>query len=91
MPKLSEYVEIAAAEYVQETGETELDARWIAEFFADGGVQDEFPEQDLVAFHAMVQKTLLKKAEKAGKQARAQLDKINRLVKFQRKFSDRKR
>ena len=91
MPKLSEYVEIAATEYLQETGETELDARWLAEFFQDGGVQDEFPNQDPVAFHSMVQKTLSKKAERAGKQARAQLDKINRLVKFQRKFSDRKR
>jgi hypothetical protein len=50
MPKLSEYVEMAANEYLQETGEDELDARWIAEFFQDSGVQDDYPRQDLVAF-----------------------------------------
>ena len=86
MPKLSEYVEIAATEYLQETGETDLDARWIAEFFQDGGVLDEYPRQDLVAFHAMVQKSLTKKSEKAGKQARSQLSKIIGEIKFQRKL-----
>lgn len=91
MPKLSEYVEIAATEYLQETGETELDARWIAEFFQDGGVLDEYPRQDVVAFHAMVQKTLTKQSEKAGKQARSQLDKISQVVKIQRKPADPKR
>lgn len=90
MPKLSEYVEIAATEYLHETGEIELDARWIAEFFQDGGVQDDYPRQDLVAFHAMVQKTLTKKSENAGKQARSQLEKIIHVVKFQRKPSDPK-
>jgi hypothetical protein len=54
MPKLSEYVEMAANEYLQETGKDELDARWIAEFFQDGGVQDDYPRQDLVAFSDLV-------------------------------------
>ena len=78
MPKLSEYVEMAANEYLQETGKDELDARWIAGFFQDGGVQDDYPRQDLVAFSAMVQKALTKKSERAGKQTRFQLDKIRR-------------
>ena len=38
MTKLSDYVEIAAMEYLLETGNDELDARWIAEFFQDSGV-----------------------------------------------------
>jgi hypothetical protein len=50
MPKLSECVEMAANEYLQDTGQDELDARWIAEFYQDGGVQDDCPRQDLVAF-----------------------------------------
>jgi hypothetical protein len=91
MPKLSEFVELAATEYLHETGETELDSRWIAEFFQDGGVQDEYPDQDLVAFHAMVQKTLTKKSERAGKQARSQIDQIIHVVKFQRKSTNPKR
>ena len=78
MPKLSEYVEMAANEYLQETGKDELDARWIAEFFQDSGVLDDYPRQDLVAFSAMVQKALTKKPERAGKQTRFQLDKIRR-------------
>ena len=60
MPKLSEYVEMAANEYLQETGKDELDARWIAGFFQDSGVLDDYPRQDLVAFSAMVQKELTK-------------------------------
>jgi hypothetical protein len=85
MPKLSEYVEMAANEYLQETGQDELDARWIAEFFQDGGVQDDYPRQDLVAFSAMVQKALTKKSERAGKQTRFQLDKIVHFVRQLRK------
>lgn len=69
MPNLSDYVEIAAAEYLQETGKNELDSLWVAEFFQDAGVQDDYPRQDLVAFYALVQKALTLKiemAEKAG-------------------------
>ena len=85
MPKLSEYVEMAVTEYLQETGETELDLLWIAKFFQESGVQDEYPRQDLVAFCAMVQKALTLKAERAGKQTRAQLDKVIHFVKHPRK------
>jgi hypothetical protein len=85
MPKLSEYVEMAANEYLQETGQDELDAHWIAEFFQDGGVRDDYPRQDLVAFSAMVQKALTKKSERAGKQTRFQLDKIVHFVRQLRK------
>lgn len=76
MPKLSEYVEMAAVEYLQETGKTDLDSRWIAEFFQDSGVLDDYPRQDLVAFAAMAQKALTIKSERADKQARTELDKI---------------
>jgi ribosomal protein S2 len=85
MPKLSEYVEMAANEYLQETGQDELDARWIAGFFQDAGVQDAYPRQDLVAFSDMVQKELTKKSERAGKRARFQLDKIVHFVRQLRK------
>ena len=85
MTKLSEYVEIAANEYLQETGKTELDAHWVAEFFQDAGVQDEYPRQDLVAFGALVQKALAKKSERADKQTRFQLDKIVHFVRNFRK------
>jgi hypothetical protein len=85
MRKLSEYVEMAAAEYLQETGKTELDPLWIAEFFQDSGLQDNYPRQDLVAFCALVQKVLTKKSERAGKQTRMQLEKIIHLVKHPRK------
>lgn len=85
MPKLSEYVEMAATEYLLETGKTELDPVWIAEFFQDGGVQDEYPRQDLVAFCGLVQKALSKKAERAGKEARWTLEKIIHVVKKPRK------
>lgn len=85
MTKLSEYVEMAAQEYLQETGQDELDARWIAAFFQDNGVLDDYPRQDLVAFSDMVQKELTKQSERAGKQTRFQLDKIVRLAKQRRK------
>jgi hypothetical protein len=39
-----------------------------------------YPQQDLVAFSAMVQKELTKMSERAGKHARFQLDKIARFV-----------
>ncbi len=85
MHKLSEYVEMAATEYLHETGQDELDALWIAAFFQDGGVLDDYPEQDLIAFSDLVQKALTQKSERAGKQTRFQLDKIIRSVRHPRK------
>lgn len=85
MPKLSEYVEMAATEYLQETGQDELDARWVAAFFQDGGVQEDYPRQDLVAFSDLVQKELTKKSERASKQTRFQLDKIIQFARRPRK------
>ena len=78
MRKLTDYVEMAATEYLQETGKDELDSVWIAEFFQDCGVQDDYPRQELVAFYALVQKALTIKIEMAAKQARLQLDKTTR-------------
>lgn len=78
MPKLSQYVEMAATQYLQEVGKHELDPHWIAEFYQDSGVLEDYPRQDLVEFFNMVQKTLIKKSERADKQARVQLDKIIR-------------
>jgi hypothetical protein len=85
MPKLSEYVEMAATDYLLETGKTDLDPFWIAEYFQYSGVQDDYPRQDLVAFHALVQKSLLKKAERAEQETRRDLEKIARLVKQRNK------
>jgi hypothetical protein len=85
MTKLSEYVEMAAMEYLLETGQDELDAHWIAEFFQDSGVQDDYPQQDLVAFSTLVQKELTKRSERAGKRMRFQLDKIVHFVRRLRK------
>lgn len=87
MTKLSDYVEIAAMEYLLETGKDELDAQWIAEFLQDSGVLDDYPRQDLVAFSAMVQKELTKQSERAGKQAHFQLDKIVHFIRRPRKPS----
>lgn len=70
MRKLSDYVEMAAAEYWQETGKDELDSHWIAEFYQDCGVLDDHPEQDLVGFYALVQKALTRNIERAEKLAR---------------------
>lgn len=81
MPKLSEYVDMAATQYLQETGQVELDAHWIAEFFQDAGVLDDYPRQDLVAFCALVQKALSERAERADKQTRFHLAKIIRPAK----------
>ena len=85
MYKLSAYVEIAAAEYFRERGEVELDAVWVAEFFQDVGVQDDYPHQGLIAFYHLVQKALTNKSELAGKQARYQIDKISQGVNLPRK------
>lgn len=85
MRKLSDYVEMAATEYLQETGKDELDPLWIAEFFQDCGVLDDHPRQDLVDFFALVQKALTLNIERAEKLARLQLDKSSRPAKRQRK------
>ncbi len=85
MRKLTDYVEMAATEYLQGTGKDELDSLWIAEFFQDCGVQDNYPKQDLVDFYALVQKALTIKIEMAEKLARLQLDKSSRSAKYQRK------
>ena len=85
MPKLSEYVEMAAMEYLRETEKTDLDSIWIAEFFQNSGVLDEYPRQDLVAFCALVQKTLTIKSERADKEARTQLEKNVHFIKHPRK------
>ncbi len=70
MQKLSEYIEMAAAEYWQETGKEELSAFWLAEYFQDSGVLDDFPNQDMIAFHSLVQKALTLNIERAEKLAR---------------------
>ena len=81
MRKLTDYVEMAAMEYLQETGKDVLDSLWLAEFFQDGGVMDDFPRQDLVGFYALVQKALTVRIEKAKKLARLQQDKSSRSTK----------
>jgi hypothetical protein len=85
MPKLTDYVKTAAEMYLEETGNTELNAQWIAEFFQDCGVQDAYPRQDLIAFADMVQKELTKKDEQAAKKTRFLLDKAVRTIKSPRK------
>ncbi len=78
MRKLSDYVETAAMEYWQETGKEELAPLWIAEFFQDCGVLDDQPDQDLVKFHALVQKALTLHIEREEKLARLRQDKSRR-------------
>ncbi|MDQ3186522.1 MAG: hypothetical protein M3Q16_08750 [Pseudomonadota bacterium] len=85
MPKLTDYVKMAADEYLEETGNTELNAHWIAEFFQDCGVQDAYPRQDLVAFAEMVQKELTKNDERAAKKMHFILDKTILGIKHPRK------
>ncbi|OGS91898.1 MAG: hypothetical protein A2061_09500 [Gallionellales bacterium GWA2_59_43] len=77
MPKLSDYVQTAATEYLLETGKTELDALWAAAFFQDSGVLEEYPQQNMVVFYNMVQKELTKRADRAEKQTRMKLEKIS--------------
>ena len=76
--KLSDYVGAAADDYVKETGRDGLDGRWIAAFFQESGVADEYPRQGLVAFSELVQKELTRRSERAIKQARFRLDTISR-------------
>lgn len=78
MRKLSDYVEMAATEYLQETCKDELDSVWVAEFFQDCGVQDDYPSQDLIDFYALVQKALTIKTEMAAKRARLRRIKSSR-------------
>ncbi len=77
MYRISDHIEMAANEYLQETGKGELDALWLAEYFRDC-VQDDFPGQDLVAFFALAQKALTLRIEKAQKLARLQQEKSRR-------------
>jgi hypothetical protein len=76
MLKLTDYARMAASEYVQEAGHTELDARWIAEFFEESGIMEAYPEQNLIPFADMVQKELTKNAERANKNMLRALGKI---------------
>ncbi|GAB1719115.1 MAG: hypothetical protein NTAFB09_08460 [Nitrosospira sp.] len=78
MLKLTDYARMAASEYMQEVGQTELDARWIAEFFEESGVMEAYPEQNLIPFADMVQKELTKNAERANKNMLQALDRIAR-------------
>ena len=78
MTKLNEYVEMAASEYWRETGKAELDSVWLAEFYQDCGVQDDFPHENVVAFYALVQKELTQQIERAEKLARLEQEKSGR-------------
>ena len=68
--------------YLEEMGNAELNARWIAEFFQDCGVQDAYPRQDLIAFAEMVQKELTKKDEEPPKKTRFLLGRVNTTKRF---------
>lgn len=81
MQKLSAHIEMAAAEYRQETGKEELAPLWIAEYFQDCGVMDDFPGMSLIEFHALVQKALTLDAEREEKRARLEQDKHQRAPK----------
>lgn len=82
--KLSEYVEAASNEYLLETGEADLDLHWIAEFFQDSGLLEEYPRQDLVVFADLVQKSLTQKYEASWREQQAQLDRVIRIFKQER-------
>lgn len=81
MHKLTDYVKMAAEEYLEETGDTDLNAHWIAEFFQDSGILEAYPRQDLVAFAEMVQKELAKNDERAAKKMHLILNKTIRAIK----------
>lgn len=84
MRKLSEHVDLAASEFLRETGRTELDSRWIAEFFQDQGVLDDYPLLDLVTFAALVQKALDAKSERARRDARRHIERVMDFVRRRR-------
>lgn len=79
MRKLSAHIETAAAEYLQETGRSELAPLWIAEYFQDCGVMDDFPGLNLIEFQALVQKALTLNAERAAKVARLEQERTRRV------------
>lgn len=81
MHKLTDYVKMAAEEYLEETGDTDLNAHWIAEFFQDSGMLEAYPRQDLIAFAEMVQKELTKYDERATKKMHLILNKTIRAIK----------
>ncbi|MFH0934481.1 MAG: hypothetical protein V1879_04690 [Pseudomonadota bacterium] len=81
MRKLSDFVEMAATEYWQETCKDELAPLWIADFFQNCGVLDEHPNLNLVDFHALVQKALTVNIERAEKLAHLQQDRAGRSTK----------
>lgn len=81
MRKLTDYVEMAATEYLQETGKDVLDSVWTAKFYQDCGVQDDYPGRNLVDFYALVQKALTIKIERAAKQAHLRRIKSGRSAK----------
>jgi hypothetical protein len=66
----------ACSEFFADTGSVELNPRWVAEYFQDAGVIDDFPNQDLIVFYDLVQKELTLKAEFARKLAQGQIEKI---------------
>ncbi|PTQ77443.1 hypothetical protein C8R26_10889 [Nitrosomonas oligotropha] len=76
MHKLSDYIKLAADTYFEETGSSELNAHWVAEFFQDHGLQDIYPSQSLVNFANLVQKELTRNEEQAAKKTRLHLDRI---------------
>ncbi len=81
MQKLSAHIEMAAAEYRQETGKDELVQLWSAEYFQDCGVMDDYPGLSLIEFHALVQKALALDVERKEKRARLEQDKHKRAAK----------
>ncbi|OIR02309.1 hypothetical protein GALL_156810 [mine drainage metagenome] len=85
MGRKIDYIEMAATEYWQETGKSELDSLWIAEFFQDYGELNDFPRHNLVDFYSLVQKALTINIEKAEKLVRLQRDISSRAAKSQRK------
>lgn len=77
-PRLSDYVEAAAAEFLRETGRIELDLRWVAEFIEDSGLGEACPRQDLVVFCALVQKAIDRLAEREAKRTRLRAQIVGR-------------
>jgi hypothetical protein len=87
MRKLTDYAVVAATEYLQESGNDTLDSLWLAEFFQDCGVQDDYPAQDLIGFYKLVQKALTLEIVRVEKLARLQQDKSSHSANHPRKPS----
>ena len=84
MPKLSEYVRMAADEYVREHGNIEPSARWVADFsrvWSAGRVPAARPGR----LRSDGAKELIKREEQAVKKTRLQLDKMIQRLKSPRK------